>query len=319
MGKFLSRRSLYWDDFERRINETVIYLAENKKPPIRRVSVFITERCNFKCKYCNGVNLKDGKTLSEQKFRKIVKDYGDSAIIHITGGEPSVVPWLYPFLEENGSKYRFHLNTNAFVLPPAKHVKRLKLSLDHFDAVKWNEIVGVKAFDRVVKNIKIASQQTITSLTYTLTKENYKNVVEFARFSNKEFPHLYAQFFSTYKGNNPVYAFTNEDAEDLFLNVLPTLKKELTTESLALLEETLDEKRRLFQGVRFIENSGNVCYLSMTEKVFSPEGKEYTCSHLYRDGVFLSEPGMHEKCKYGCNRRLVKFNEEVQQKLKEKR
>jgi len=309
--------SLYWDDFDRRAIETVNAIKTNTPLPVRRVAVFITEKCNFNCSYCNSPNLRNGKTLSKEAFEDVVSKYGDTAIIHITGGEPSVVKWLYPLLIECGDKYRFHLNTNAYLKPPAEYVKRLKVSLDHFDPVKWNEVVGRRnAFERVTNNIREASKKTVVSVTYTLTKANYKNAVEFAKFSNREFPDLYAVFFSVYKGTNPHYAFSSEDINVFFGEVLPKLKQELPKESLSLVNETIDEKVRLIQGVRFPQNACNICYLSMSERVISPSGEEFTCSHLYRDGIFKTEPTMHEKCKYGCNRRLVMFNEQVKTMLK---
>jgi hypothetical protein len=53
----------------------------------------------------------------------------------------------------------------------------------------------------------------------------------------------------------------------------------------------------------------------MSEKVFDSQGNEYSCSHLYRDGVRNSAPEKSDKCSYGCNRRLVDFNKEVETKL----
>jgi len=305
---------LYWDDFERRSAETAKAISEGEQPPVRRVSIFITEKCNFSCSYCNS---KGVRTLSKENFEKILGRYGDTAIIHITGGEPSIVSWLYPFLRENENKYRFHLNTNAYIEPPASSVRRLKISLDHCNPV-WDETVGRKgAFNRVVENIKKASKKTFVSVTYTLTSANYHNAVKFAEWSNNEFPDLYAVFFSVYKGTDPRYVFSDEDADDFFNNILPGLKRVLPKESLSLIVETIDEKKRIMQGIRFPENvsCSGTCYLSISERVFSPDGEEYTCSHLYRDGVFKKEPSFHEKCRYGCNRRLVMFNEEVKKRL----
>jgi hypothetical protein len=90
----------------------------------------------------------------------------------------------------------------------------------------------------------------------------------------------------------------------------------LPGESSGLLEDTLDEKKRLIQGVRFPENSMNKpCYLSMSERVYDYFGNEYFCSHLYRDRVKQDGCGKHPNCEYGCNRRLVAFNEEVEKLL----
>lgn len=310
----LVRKSLYWDDFERRIQETVSCLRNGVKPPVRRVAVFITERCNFRCKYCNHVN--SPRSMDKQTFLNLIEKYGDDAIIHITGGEPSVVPWLYDTLDDLGDKYRIHLNSNAFIAPPARKLKRLKASLDSCNGTYWNKLVGRNAFDKVISNIRDASKETVTSITYTLTNENYRHAVEFARFANETFPNLYAVFFSVYKGANPAFAMVEASANAFFDNVLPDLLEELHGESRALLEETIDEKLRIIQGVRFPQNLDRApCYISMSERVVDPSGKESTCSHLYRDGVVNMESVKHKKCVYGCNRRLVQFNEIVHSRL----
>ena len=66
---------------------------------------------------------------------------------------------------------------------------------------------------------------------------------------------------------------------------------------------------------RFPENSNGICYLSMSEKTYDFNGRVSNCSHLYRDGFYHLNNEKIKKCKYGCNRRLVKFNQEVSSKL----
>ena len=309
--------SLYWDDFERRIEETVAAVKVNFEPPIRRVAVFITEKCNFSCSYCN--HKPSPATLSESKFDEIVKKYGETSIIHITGGEPSVVKWLYPYIRKHGKDFKFNLNTNAYITPPYKYINRLKISMDDCNEPYWNKLVGVSdAFKTVVENIKKSLKYTTVSITYTLTRENYRSAINFVNFTKKEFgDDLYAVFFSVYKGSNPRFMITDEDVDNFFEYELPAIRSVLPKESLSLLNETLDEKIRLIKGVRFPGNLDNpLCYLSLSERVIDPHGYEYTCSHLYRDGIYTSLPVKFDKCLYGCNRRLVKFNEEVEKKLK---
>jgi len=308
--------SKYWDDFERRVEETVSSLKNNQDATIRRCSVYITNKCNFKCKYCN--HQKNQEELSETNFLKILEKYGQKSIIHITGGEPSTIDWLYPLIKKCGKNYTINLNTNAFIPPPFEVLNRLKVSLDYFEEKYWDCLVGkAGAFKEVVKNIKEASKYSTTSITYTVTHDNYHKVVDFVKFCNREFKDLYAVFFSVYKGTNPLFVMTDEDVEIFFNDLLPILKNELLPESLSLLTETIDVKGRVLRSTRFPENIENTpCYLSMTERVISPKGDEYTCSHLFRDGIFSTNPIKYEKCKYGCNRRLVKFNQEVEEKLK---
>lgn len=305
--------SLYWDDFERRIEETVNHIGNKTTLPIRRVAVFITNRCNFRCKYCK-VNFASDE-LSEERFNQVVDLYGNDAIIHITGGEPSVVKWLYSYIE-NRKGIRFHLNTNAFLEPPS-NIKRLKVSLDSFRENYFNELVGNKfAFKRVVNNIKEKSKSVVTSITCVLNKENYMDSPKFMEFCRKEFPNLYAVFFSVYKGDDKRFVFNEGDANTFFNIIRPKLENEMDKESLYLFKETIDEKNRILAGVRFPENKANkICYLSLSERVIDWKGNEYNCSHLYRDGICHKDSGKDVKCLYGCNRRLVMFNEEVERRL----
>jgi hypothetical protein len=168
-----------------------------------------------------------------------------------------------------------------------------------------------------VGNIRASVPQTTASVTCVLTRENYFEAPRFVEFCNREFPGLYAVFFSVYKGTNPRFVFSQADCEDFFSNVLPVLDSLLYEESRNLLHETLDEKRRLMDGVRFPKNDEGMCFIALSERVFDPAGREYRCSHLYRDGVEHALPAKHARCLYGCNRRLVAFNDAVGDLLRE--
>jgi MoaA/NifB/PqqE/SkfB family radical SAM enzyme len=179
----------------------------------------------------------------------------------------------------------------------------------------WESLTRVKgSFQKVVSNIKKSLDKTITSITCTVTHQNLDHLSKFVDFCNAEFPGLYATFFSVYKGNNPEFAFTHEDVDKFMHEIKPQLEAKLQPESLALLQETVDEKTRLMQSVRFPENSNTPCYIHLSERVYDWE-KETSCSHLYRDRVFTNEVP-HQKCLYGCNRKLVAFNQEVHKILK---
>ena len=308
------RKSKYWDDFERRAKETSLCISQKAIVPIRRAAIFVTDRCNFRCKYCN--HKKQKNTMSQQTFQKILSKYGSTAIIHITGGEPSLCDWLYPFLDKNKDNYRFHLNTNAYIYPPAHAVKRLKISLDGYNEREWDFLVGRKgAFKIVCENIQKATKETNVSITFTLNRTNLENAVDFTKFCNKKFPNLYAIFFSIYKGNDQRFIISREQASFFFKEVKNKLLQNLNKESRALLCETIDEKRRLLEGVRFLQPLNLPCFLSMSERVFSPMGDEYTCSHLYRDNIFMTDTQKVNRCQYGCNQRLVQFNKEVETML----
>jgi len=304
--------SKYWDDFERRINETVNHIEYGDALPVRRVAVFSTNICNFKCSYCNVIQ--ERGMIAKDEFTNIVDSHSD-AIIHITGGEPSIIPWLYDFIESR-LDIRFHLNTNGYIMPP-RNIKRLKVSFDSMDQTYFDQIVSKPgSFEKVVNNIKEASKHTITSLTCTLTKETYRDAPKFMSWCRDTFPDLYAVFFSVYKGVDPRFVFTDKDAEIFFSIVKPELEAVMDKESLELISETIDEKRRIMQNIRFPENKlDEPCYISMSERVYDFNGRQCHCSHLYRDNIFQIDPSKHMKCLYGCNRRLIKFNEDVKDRL----
>ena len=305
--------SKYWDDFERRIGETVTALKAGTPIKVRRVAVYITDRCNFRCGYCN-VHF-GREEMTEAQFDAIIKEHGQDAIIHITGGEPSLVPWLYDYIDRTPG-VRFHLNTNAFLATP-RNVQRLKVSLDSCKEQDFDKLVHVRgAFQHVVANIKECSPRVVTSITCVLSKQTYAQAPEFMRFVRREFPDLYAVFFSCYKGNNPEFAMTQENADQFFDVIRPQLEAEMDKESLELFRETATEKFRVFGKERFPENTtGALCYLSMSERVYNHRGEQFRCSHLFRDQVFNCDSQIQLACRSGCNRRLVQFNEEVARRL----
>lgn len=312
--------SEYWDDFERRAVETAQCIKDGTKVPVRRVAIFITNKCNFRCSYCNHV--RGPKTLNSGMFNELFYRYGKDCIYHITGGEPSTVPWLNPAIYHFAARgYKINLNTNAYARPPAEWVQRLKVSLDSFAADECNALYGVRhAFERVTRNIKRCSPLCDLSITFTMGVHNYKKAPLFAKWSLQEFPKQMATFFSIYKGTDPRFAWTEEAVEDFWTNYRPQLIENLgDTESGELFRETCTEPRRILQGKRFPENmdTAKLCYLSLSERVVSPAGKIYGCSHLYRDGIYTNDGRKHEKCQYGCNLRLVKFNQEVERRINE--
>jgi MoaA/NifB/PqqE/SkfB family radical SAM enzyme len=306
------RHSKYWDNFEQRIFETVKCLKNNQPIPISRVAVFITKKCNFRCAYCN---MKFQNSYMKLKtFDDICSRHSD-AILHITGGEPSTVNYLYHFIETH--KGNFHLNTNAFIRPP-KNIKRMKISFDTCDEIYFNNLVNKKyAFNNVCNNIKYSITNSITSLTSVLTKENYKNAPKLMNFCLNNFPGLYAVFFSVYKGTNKRFCFDKQDCDIFFNEIKPKLENEMNEESLNLFNETIDEKFRIMEGKRFPENQSNSpCYLSMSERIYNIDGNFSNCSHLFRDGILQIDNIKRDKCLYGCNRRLVEFNMQCEKLLK---
>lgn len=349
--------SQYWDLFEPRIEETVEALSNGNLPPLRRLSLHITNKCNLKCSYCNECHTP--VTLERELFVKLCKEYNEmgGGVLHITGGEPSCVPWLFEEIKNHIDMYNgndvidFHVNTNFITsidFMALSRIKRLKVSLDSYKASYFDDLVGIPgSFDKVFNNLKKVSEmhslvRPITSITYTMTHENYTHIPEFLRMYYSEFPGLYAVFFSTYKGTNERFKFTSEDIYDIVHNIKPQIESIMDeygdTESKFLFNASHDETT-FADDIRFEDNKTIPCYLQLSELVVNEAGDISNCSHLFRDGVghtglnlkdgslkdlfaqAKQQCGlkvMSDKCLYGCNKKLVTFNKEVQTKLKEK-
>lgn len=345
----------YWDDFEQRARETVSAVSVGLTPPLRRVSVHITNACNFGCEYCNEVHCK--KTLSFTTFATLAKEYSamGGGIIHVTGGEPTVVRDFPAYIREvmKYANVSFHLNTNLYSSVMTDDlfggIARLKVSLDSAEAKYFNDLVRRKqAYEIVTGNLDRVHQlladgkiNTVVSLTYTVTKENYKRIPEFLEMYETRWPLFYACFFSSYKGTNDRFVLTPADTDMLFSEIVPQINRITEqyqdTETKCLFHAS-HEARTFHVLTRFPEVNTTPCYLQLSELVVDEDGYLSNCSHLFRDnvpnsGMRLGDGNladlframkqakhatpMAHACLYGCNKKLTTFNQIVSDQLKE--
>jgi len=300
--------NIFWDRIADRAKETIKTLKNNKVPSIIRYAVHITSACNMKCKYCRENH--KYRIMDRKLFRSICKRAGYKGIVHITGGEPLLVPWLEEEIYNQRNRTRIALNTNLLIAPGLKallSIFRLKTSLDDYCADRWNKTTGGNHFDKVVSNIKQASQTVkYTSICYTATHQNAHRLKEFIKFCKKNFPKLFSISVSFYKGYDSNLILTQKDISELYIasKIMDKISQQLFLET--------HTKR----GNYFPNNVKIPCYLSMTERLIDENGKEYYCSHLYRDKVIApGRPGLDKHCITGCNARFNKYNQIIHNTL----
>lgn len=337
-GKMQER---YWDSFAKRIDETVAAELKNTHPPLGRIALHITSRCNFRCDYCNEYH--NGCTLPKELFAKIVQEYSQigGGILHITGGEPTMVSWLDEAIQNRPENVTINLNSNCFKLlnkETYKFIDRIKVSLDTYKEQYFDSIVHHEgAFKRIVINLwqlENYDKARDTSITYTLTKENYQDTPTFLAWCYNTLPSLYAIFFSVYKGSNKRFLFTEEDQELFWGQIAPAMKRmfEINNdkESLWLFEQSYNAKT-LSSSCKYPENLNGLCYISKSELTIDEQGRVWRCSHLFRDKLPPSffnirdttleeihhslDQQLYPQCLTGCNLKLVRFNQEVQAKI----
>lgn len=146
---------------------------------LKYLRISVTDRCNFRCKYCMPDNdfkmmeCSDILRYEDILFASEVFAYLGVNRIRITGGEPLVRKGLCDFLSRltkiEGIK-EVMLTTNGALLSKyldqiiASGVKRLNISLDSLKESRNQYITGVNKTNEVIDGIKLASSSPMQPL-----------------------------------------------------------------------------------------------------------------------------------------------------------
>ena len=143
---------------------------------LSRATVFVTHRCNFACRYCNGPHINDSipretrkdflsRRFTRESFQHLLDDWEKHKLRqpgNFTGGEATLAPDLPWFMEQAAErKMLVSLTTNGSS-PPALYrrlvesgMTEVRISIDSHDAAEFDKIVGVNgAFRRVENTIR---------------------------------------------------------------------------------------------------------------------------------------------------------------------
>jgi MoaA/NifB/PqqE/SkfB family radical SAM enzyme len=281
--------------------------------------------------------------MPKETILKIIDDYVamGGKIIHFTGGEPSVLPYIedvFKYAKEKG--LTVSSNTNGFKRMNTDYIDKLKTSFDIPFVDKFNKTMGKKCFDEVVENMKYYSETMdgkMLSITAVLNRNTYKDMLELAKFVQENFK-VYNLYYSNYKGSDTAMAFTDEEIEDMFTNYIPkVLQYFKDTNNTYSYKQLSLYKPSDFKNIdeRFVENKEVPCYIQLSEMTVDTDGYCHNCSHLFRDKVQpniqlnVNDLSLGEcftklkealkgnytylscKCLNGCNTNLIGFNKAV--------
>jgi GTP 3',8-cyclase len=165
---------------------------------IRSVRVSVTDKCNFRCRYCmpaDGLEwLERDELLTFEELERVVRVLATMGVneVRLTGGEPLVrrdLPHLVELLAAVPGVDDLALTTNGVLLDRfagplvAAGLKRLNVSLDSLSHVRFAEITRRDALDRVLTGLEAAER-------YPELRPIKVNCVAIRGFTEEEVPAL---------------------------------------------------------------------------------------------------------------------------------
>jgi len=159
--------------------------------PIIRCEIVITNKCNFNCPYCRGI---DCEHMNFEEIRNIILTLGEIKNIRFSGGEPTLNKWLI----------------HAIDFAKLCGVERIAVSTNgsaDFDYYKWLVYAGVNDFSisldaccasdgdimaggikdswvKVIDNIKKLSEITYVTVGIVVTEDNVDKVNDVIAFAD---------------------------------------------------------------------------------------------------------------------------------------
>jgi len=140
---------------------------------IASLRVSVTDKCNFRCTYCmpaEGLEwLRRDEILSFEEIERLVRIFAALGIeeVRLTGGEPLVrrdLPQLVRMLAAIDGVRDLSLTTNGVLLDRlagplvAAGLRRINVSLDSLDHVRFTEITRRDALDQVLTGLAEAER-----------------------------------------------------------------------------------------------------------------------------------------------------------------
>src|ERR687886_1587561 len=140
---------------------------------IRSLRVSVTDKCNFRCRYCmpaEGLEwLARDEVLSFEEIARLVRVLAALGVeeVRLTGGEPLVrrdLPVLVRMLASTAGVHDLSLTTNGVLLDRLAKplvdagLRRLNVSLDTLNHVRFAEITRRDALDAVLRGLEEAER-----------------------------------------------------------------------------------------------------------------------------------------------------------------
>ena len=168
---------------------------------ITDLRISVTDRCNFRCIYCRSADPENyqqhDQILSWPELERLGRVFRDLGIekVRVTGGEPLVRPGVEDFIARLSLTGfpDLSMTTNGYQLAErcdrliAAGLKRINISLDSLDPVKFEKITRTKTFSSVMAGIAVAQKSRLgpakinAVLVRGFNDDEVESFAEFAR------------------------------------------------------------------------------------------------------------------------------------------
>jgi len=154
------------------------YMKAIRNRELLRVAVYITERCNSRCRICGVWRKKNPQDIEMAVFRRVLDGAGRSTHLAVLGGEPLLHPniekmlWM---LRHRGCSY--NLETNGVLaeklveLTKKYEIPEVQLSCDGGKEA-YRKIRGIDNFDNIVRLVENLSPITRVRVNYVICPWN---------------------------------------------------------------------------------------------------------------------------------------------------
>ncbi len=171
---------------------------------INNLRISVTDRCNFRCRYCmpeQGMTwLAKKELLSYEEIAGLTRIFASLGVkkIRLTGGEPLMRKDLHTLVRELASIDGIEdiaLTTNGYFLSEQAEylsragLRRINVSLDSLDAAVFNDVTRRDYYDRVWKGIEAAEAAGVHPIKLNvvlLRGVNDREIGSFARLARSK-------------------------------------------------------------------------------------------------------------------------------------
>ncbi len=188
-NKILKKREKQKNLLKRYVPEKIKKKIKNiflkKKATPKACTLFMTDRCNFKCKGCRRsvLNINKSKEMRLNTVKKLLSLYPNIKSFSIAGfGEPTLCEEfidIVEFLKKEGKKINIITNGTDVkkLLNLNCRIDQIYVSLYGYDVDSYLVYTRVNAYKRVIENfLRLKEKFSNVGLLYILTRDNYRDL-----------------------------------------------------------------------------------------------------------------------------------------------